>query len=249
MFNNGLRSWLVAGAVLVGSWTLGAGCGGGSNGGADAGHAGSTGTAGAAAGSTGAAGATAGSTGAAGAAGTPPDAGADGPIDAATDASSADASDASSDAGDGASDTGAEGGGTNAAKCAMCELAGTKAGTCCQTSSTPNLGTTDLAKFGCNGFTGADKTNCDALVSCMRTKKCGKADDPTPCLCGALAPDQCATTAIANLTGGCVAQYVAAAAGGDVFGLFFSTDSPIGISNNLYTCDVDACPTAGTCFP
>jgi hypothetical protein len=129
--------------------------------------------------------------------------------------------------------------------CQMCEISATTAGTCFQTSSTANAGTTDFTKFGCNGFTGADKTNCDALIGCMRTNHCGGGDDPTPCLCGTLSAATCATTSPASLPGVCASKYIAAANGGDVFGLFFSTDSPIGISNNLYTCDVDApctCP-------
>jgi hypothetical protein len=135
--------------------------------------------------------------------------------------------------------------------CAACERTNTNSGAmlCSQTSSTPNLNTTDWTKFGCNGFTGADKANCVALIGCMRTNHCGGGDDPTPCLCGALAPAACATTPVASLPGVCASKYVTAAAGGDVFGLFFSTDSPIGVSNNLYACDVDACSTAGLCFP
>jgi hypothetical protein len=129
--------------------------------------------------------------------------------------------------------------------CQLCERTATTAGTCFQTSTTANAGTSDFTKFGCNGFTGADKTNCLALIGCMRTNHCGAGDDPTPCLCGTLSAATCATTSPASLPGLCAPAYITAAAGGDVFGLFFSTDSPIGISNNLYTCDVDApctCP-------
>jgi hypothetical protein len=134
--------------------------------------------------------------------------------------------------------------------CAACERTNTNvSGICSQTSSTPNLGTNDWTKFGCNGFSGADKTNCLALIACMRSNHCGNGDDPTPCLCGALAPAACATTPVASLPGVCAAKYVTAAAGGDVFGLFFSTDSPIGVANNLYSCDVDACSApANACF-
>jgi cysteine-rich repeat protein len=133
-----------------------------------------------------------------------------------------------------------------ATACQLCELKATNVdGTCFQTSTTANAGTTDFTKFGCNGFSGADKTNCEALLGCMRTNNCGAGSDPTPCLCGNLSATTCATTAVASLPGVCKPQYVAAANGGDVFGLFFSTDSPIGVANNLYTCDKDApcsCP-------
>jgi cysteine-rich repeat protein len=130
--------------------------------------------------------------------------------------------------------------------CMACERNATNvAGTCFQTSTTANAGTNDWTKFGCNGFTGTDKTNCTALLSCMRTNNCGAGSDPTPCLCGNLSATTCATTAAASLPGVCKNAYIAAANGGDVFGLFFSTDSPIGVANNLYTCDKDApcsCP-------
>jgi cysteine-rich repeat protein len=131
--------------------------------------------------------------------------------------------------------------------CTPCEISATTAGTCFQTSNTDNAGTTDSAKFGCNGFTGAALTACNDLIACMRATKCGAGDDPTPCLCGALPATTCATTPAASLPGVCAPKYVTAAAGGDVFGLFFSTDSPIGVSNNLYACDVDAC--TAQCLP
>jgi cysteine-rich repeat protein len=132
-----------------------------------------------------------------------------------------------------------------ATACQTCEISATTAGTCFQTSSTANAGTTDFTKFGCNGFSGAALTACNDLIGCMRTNHCGAGDDPTPCLCGALSAATCATTPAASLPGVCAPKYITAAAGGDVFGLFFSTDSPIGVANNLYTCDVDApctCP-------
>ncbi|HVZ71347.1 MAG TPA: hypothetical protein VHJ20_03145 [Polyangia bacterium] len=131
--------------------------------------------------------------------------------------------------------------------CQMCEITNTTGGTCFQTSNTSNAGTTNYAVFGCNGFSGADFTNCVALIGCLRSNHCGSGDDPTPCLCGNLSTGACATTPPANLPGVCASKYVTAAAGGDVFGLFFSTDSPIGISNNLYSCDVDAC-ASGVCL-
>ena len=141
------------------------------------------------------------------------------------------------DAGDGADGTV---GLDPAIACQTCELNATTAGTCFQTSSTTNSDTTDPMKFGCNGFSAVDQAECKALVECIRSNHWGKSDAATPCLCGALDPTTCVSTAIASLTGACRDQYVAAADGGDVFSLFFSTDSPIGIANNLFTCDIDA---------
>jgi hypothetical protein len=130
--------------------------------------------------------------------------------------------------------------------CQACEMASTVGGLCFQTSSTPYTNTADPTKFGCNGFMGAERTSCEALIQCLRTNHCGAGSDPTPCLCGDLPATTCVNTPLASLTGACVSQYVTAAAGGDVFGLFFSIESPVGVANNLYTCDVDACP--GVCL-
>jgi hypothetical protein len=165
--------------------------------------------------------------------------------DAGTGGTSATGAAGSADAGT----AGAAGAGTGAAgaadtdpaiACQACELSATTGATCFQTSSTANPDTTDPMKFGCNGFSAVDQAECKALIACIRTNHCGKSDDATPCLCGVLDPTTCASTAIASLTGACRDQYVAAADGGNVFSLFFSTDSPIGIANNLFTCDVDA---------
>jgi hypothetical protein len=126
----------------------------------------------------------------------------------------------------------------NSASCAFCEINATTAGTCFNTSTTQNAGTTDYTKFGCNGFSGSARTHCFDLIACLRATHCGAGDDPTPCLCGALPAATCAATSLSALPGVCAAPYLAA--GLDVFGQFFSTDSPIGVANNLYACDVDA---------
>ena len=141
--------------------------------------------------------------------------------------------------------------------CSICELAGTNAGVCFNTEATtpPTNGT--LAQFGCSGFPGADNTECIALVACLRGSACQAAihaatadygeagvgfDDTTPCLCGGIAKATC--LAASSWTGVCAPQYVAASDGGNVLSLFFSTDSPIGVANNLMTCDIDdSCQT------
>lgn len=148
--------------------------------------------------------------------------------------------------------------------CGICELGGTTAGTCFNTSAT-GLGSS-LSNFGCNGFTSAtDKANCVALLSCLQGAACqasiaaatadyGEAtafvpgDDPTPCLCNGATVSKANCLAASSWTGVCAPQYVAAAAGGSVLSLFFSTDSPIGVANNLLTCDIDTpCTSATTC--
>jgi hypothetical protein len=49
------------------------------------------------------------------------------------------------------------------------------------------------------------------------------------------------TQPLASLTGACKSQYIAAANGRSVFVYFYSTDTPVGVANNLYSCDVDYC--------
>jgi hypothetical protein len=137
--------------------------------------------------------------------------------------------------------------GGSGSTCVACELAGTNnaAKTCGHTSSTADKDTSDASKFGCAGFAAADSAACNIILSCLRSSHCANGDDPIPCLCGGLDPTTCASKSVATLPGVCGPQYVAAANGGDVLTLFFSADSPIGVANNLYTCDIDAhcaCP-------
>ncbi len=151
-----------------------------------------------------------------------------------------------------------------------CEQDGTNAGTCFSTTAP---GTT---AFGCTGFPGTanDATTqmgaCFALVNCLRGQACiaqiaaANANDPsdypfnddgTPCLCGAgptAANPNGATKAqcfgSTTWVGVCQAQYAAAAGGAsNVSPNFFQTTLPIGIANNLFSCDVDdACiPASG----
>jgi hypothetical protein len=235
-----------------------------------AGTAGATGTAGAGtAGATGTAGAgTAGATGTAGAgtAGTTGTAGAG--TAGATGTAGAGTAGATGTAGAGtAGATGTAGAGPTA--CQTCELKGSNVDGTCFNTVTPTVGsTTTFTNFGCNGFTGADLTNCNALLACLHTTQCtaqitsdasmfsdygepttssagtGAFDDPTPCLCGAISKTACLGSTQASLTGVCAPQYIAAAAGGSVFGLFFEPASPVGISNNLYFCDHDEACTS-----
>jgi hypothetical protein len=123
--------------------------------------------------------------------------------------------------------------------------------TCEQTSPNcdPSLTSVPNAtNFGCAGFpAGPLHDNCIALVNCIRRTNCAVGDDPTACICGAgVDPVACATGAVTP-SGVCKTQYNNALAGGPpgtVFTLFTDPRSPIGISNNLWTCQVD-----GPCSP
>jgi hypothetical protein len=105
--------------------------------------------------------------------------------------------------------------------------------------------------FACLGFTGQVRAECDALRTCILTTHCAGTegymmpDDPTPCYCGSLTPEDC-LNASGSPTAACYAEYVAALAGGPpgtVASLFTDPTSPIGVADNLIFCDVDAsCP-------
>jgi hypothetical protein len=127
--------------------------------------------------------------------------------------------------------------------CTLCEQSTGNADVCPpENLSVP--GQTAPACFGCAGFSPGNTTatnNCNALLSCIRTMKCANGDDPTPCYCGNLDPGTCVTSG-APTTAPCFAQYTAAAMGfsGNVFTQFFDPKTPIGIADNLVSCDADA---------
>jgi len=122
--------------------------------------------------------------------------------------------------------------------CDMCEQADTAS---CPTSLEMVPGSS--CAWGCNGFPSgsAPRTHCQALLSCLTTMGCMFQSDPTPCLCGALAPAICAAMG-APLTAACATQYAAAAADapGTVFTQFSDPTSPVGIADNIAQCDVDS---------
>jgi hypothetical protein len=145
--------------------------------------------------------------------------------------------------GGGTAGGGTGGGGTagtfQSAACTTCEVTGAGDGTCFNTS-------VDGVANSCDGFTGAAKTNCQALLTCIRTgnggaHNCGNGDDPTPCLCGTIATASCGTMDPTTLPGVCRPQYITANGGNGtgLFGAFFSNGSPVGIANNVFQCDVD----------
>jgi hypothetical protein len=102
--------------------------------------------------------------------------------------------------------------------------------------------------FGCNSFaSAADKLACNNLRTCILTQKCSNGNDPTPCYCGARDATTCAGPMGPDGTGKCLAQYnaVALPAGKVVSDMFTDASSPIGVANNLLTCDVDATCACG----
>jgi hypothetical protein len=146
--------------------------------------------------------------------------------------------------------TGTGGSASNPLACSTCEFNASQS-FCSGTTVSGNLDT--VTDFGCNSLTSAtDVTNCQALVQCLRSTACQTAittatpdyaeagsnfDDPHPCLCGSVSLVTCLGQT--TWTGPCAAQYVAAANGGNVLNNLGNMASPIGISNNLMTCDVD----------
>jgi cysteine-rich repeat protein len=98
--------------------------------------------------------------------------------------------------------------------------------------------------WGCAGLTGAAKTNCEALIGCIRTTHCAAAtNDAQACFCGT-ASDLACLTGSAN--GACKGQYETAAGTTDpsvIAGLFTDPSSPVGLANNQITCDADTTST------
>jgi hypothetical protein len=145
-------------------------------------------------------------------------------------------------------------GGTMGTACNQCEFNDTAPplSFCSGTTIAPT--TTTLAAFGCSGFTAAsDTAECTALAACLRGASCQAAiqsatsdymesgsnfDDPHPCLCGNVPLATC--LGATSWTGVCAAQYVAASNGGSPLVNFGNNALPIGIANNLMTCDVDS---------
>jgi hypothetical protein len=125
-------------------------------------------------------------------------------------------------------------------QCEACESKKNAAGSCDPSNFSQTAGS-----VGCAAFTGAIKSACTALLACIRSTHCSAGDDPTPCYCGALTPTACFNNG-APSTAPCFAQYNAAQAAdpvGSVFGLFTDPTTPIGVADNVVSCDVDStCP-------
>jgi hypothetical protein len=148
---------------------------------------------------------------------------------------------------------GAGGGPAPSVACATCELNDSVPPlSFCYGTSLGGAATT-LSTFGCEGFASAtDVAECEALAGCLRGTACQAAihnatpdyfeggssyDDPHPCLCGNIPFEVCLS---GTFNGVCAAEYRAAADGYDVNAVYGETILPIGIANNLMTCDVDS---------
>ena len=101
--------------------------------------------------------------------------------------------------------------------------------------------------WGCAGLTGSDRTNCEALVTCIRDTHCAAAtSDAQACYCGTATDIGCLSGAG---DGACKAQYEAAAGTTDAPTIaenFTFPGSPVGLANNQITCDADTAD-AQTC--
>ena len=98
---------------------------------------------------------------------------------------------------------------------------------------------------GCCGFEDAAlRSNCEAILRCIRAENCAEDNSPNRCLCGNLNLAVC--SASKDWPGACAAVYKAALAGGPsepLIKLFGDPRSPIGVANNTFQCDFDAhCP-------
>jgi hypothetical protein len=141
--------------------------------------------------------------------------------------------------------------------CYGCEQADTQMGICSNTS-TPSANPTDITQFGCNGFTGAARSTCEGLQSCLLGPSCKSAianapsdygesvsgyDDPLPCLCGEISKSACVHADGSTLDGVCASQYRAAAAADgnpSVVDSIYDPQFNIGIATNVFTCYVDS---------
>lgn len=117
---------------------------------------------------------------------------------------------------------------TGTSKCATCE-----ASKCDAFYGAPNA-------WGCDTLTGTAKTNCQALLSCIRTNHCATAGgDAQPCYCGAVSDATCLG---GGAIGVCKTAYETAAATTDfnvIINGFTDPTTTFGRANNEITCDGD----------
>jgi hypothetical protein len=158
---------------------------------------------------------------------------------------------------------GVTGAGGDPAACITCEQSGLATSFCAQISP-PGGGSATTT--GCDGFTGTLKTDCYALLDCLRGSACRAAihnadtidpaygesgtypqpfDDPHPCLCGNSTLAACVALT-SGWTGVCAAQFEQSAAdsGLSVGNAFANATTPVGVAVNLSLCDIDnSCET------
>lgn len=97
---------------------------------------------------------------------------------------------------------------------------------------------------GCGGFTGADKTDCEALVACIQTEQCYTAEaGGQPCYCGTASDAACLGT---GANGKCKAQVEKAGkstVGEEIANRFVDPTYPLGRAFNLFGCKAALCST------
>lgn len=162
--------------------------------------------------------------------------------------------------------TGGSGGsassGEDNAACVDCEIAGTNAGICVNTSY-PNSAGTSPSTFGCDSFPdAADQASCLALLACLRSTACQDViaaapsdygeisqqyDDPMPCLCNTattiIHEFDCASAT--SWSGVCAAQFVAGSSASNKptvtpLQALFQPIYPTGVATSLLMCDIDS---------
>jgi hypothetical protein len=116
---------------------------------------------------------------------------------------------------------------TGQSKCGTCE-----AGKCDGFFGSPGA-------WGCAGLTGTQLTNCQALLSCIRTNHCAPTGDAQPCYCGTATDVQCLG---GSGNGVCKTQYETAAGTTDfnvIINGFVDPSTVFGRVDNEVTCDGD----------
>lgn len=101
------------------------------------------------------------------------------------------------------------------------------------------------ATWGCDGFSGVERTLCENLLNCMRTTQCSAgARDAQRCFCGSATDEGDVTCLNGGANGACRAEAEAAAGSADpreVADRFSDPTFPIGRAVNQVTCDRVAC--------
>jgi hypothetical protein len=112
--------------------------------------------------------------------------------------------------------------------------------------------TSPSSVVGCAALPAADAATCVTVLHCLQTHpNCSiggdftsLSSDPTACFCGALNAAACAGAPSASIAGQCASVYFAAYGGvtdanrTKILNEFFNKLKPIGMANNLYSCDV-----------
>jgi hypothetical protein len=121
---------------------------------------------------------------------------------------------------------------------ATCKITGSLCSTCEASKCDAFYGQTGA--WGCAGLTGTAKTDCLALLSCIRTSHCATAGgDAQRCYCGTASDSQCLG---GGANGACKTQYETAAGTSDfsvIINGFVDPTTTFGLVNNQITCDGD----------